>query len=583
MTGVEMTAQSSIEKGKSTAMTSPDTLDVDAQSAQSPRPRTMTPLRSMALVTTCTLAMITNLASSAAVSVFLPIIGQELNVAEDSLQWTVSAFSLSSGCFLIFFGRLADLYGRKKAFLLGTFFLGAMSIGCGFAQNAVTLYVLRGLQGLGPAAFLPACLGILAQSFPHGRARSAAFATFSAGAPLGGAIGTQIGALLTEKTRYTWRDPFFLFAGLSFLCVIGGYLTIEPDSRVTKVQIQNDSNKTTGESVSKRIGVDWIGAFLITTALGLIIFTLGQGSVAPRGWRTDYIISLLIIGVFFLLVFLLWQHWLEKHYGAQAPLMKLSLWSRSKGKFAVMQSIAFMEWAGFLSWFFWAQIYYEDFVGLSPVLTAVRMLPMTVAGVICNVFVVLVIGRLDLVVLIALGTLFTSIGALLFALIDPSAPYWAFGFPSAIVAVFGGDFVFAAGTLFIAKISEPDEQSLAGGLFQTLTQLGTAFGLAISTIVHSSVTQKHRDSNTGSSTESPAPLQAYQAAQWTAFGFAMFCTALAIIFLRGVGPVGASPGSQGPQAEADESRQSQNSVKGEREDLEAAEGKPGVTGTSADR
>jgi hypothetical protein len=69
------------------------------------------------------------------------------------------------------------------------------------------------------------------------------------------------------------------------------------------------------------------------------------------------------------------------------------------------------------------------------------------------------------------GTIFTGLGSLLFALIQPSAPYWAFGFPAATVSVFGADFIFAAGTLFIAKVSLPHEQSLAGGLFQTLTQV----------------------------------------------------------------------------------------------------------------
>jgi hypothetical protein len=69
------------------------------------------------------------------------------------------------------------------------------------------------------------------------------------------------------------------------------------------------------------------------------------------------------------------------------------------------------------------------------------------------------------------GTSFTGLAALLFALINPSSLYWAFGFPAPIVAVFGADFVFAAGTLFVAKVSLPHEQSLAGGLFQTLTQV----------------------------------------------------------------------------------------------------------------
>ncbi|KAJ7028424.1 MFS general substrate transporter [Mycena alexandri] len=479
--------------------------------------------RSVLLVLTCTLAMIINLASSTSVSVFLPIIGRDLDIPENQLQWLVSAFSLSSGCFLLLLGRLADLYGRKKMYVIGTLYLGLLSIGCGFARNATALYILRGFQGLGPAAFVPACLGILAQAFPPSRARSAAFATFSAGAPIGGAVGTQIGGLLTQYTKPTWQSPFFLIAGISCLCAFCGFMVIDPDVSSTETD--------------KR--VDWLGAFLVTTGLVLLVFVLGQGSLATNGWKTGYIIALLFISVLFLGLFVFWQHYLEKNSGTKRPpLMKLSLWSRAKGKFAVMQAIAFFQWAAFLSWYFWAQVYYEDHEKLSPVLTALRMLPMTIAGGFCNIFVVLVISRMDLVFS---GPSFTGIGALLFALIDPSAPYWAFGFPAPVVVVFGADFVFAAGTLFVAKISLPHEQSLAGGLFQTLTQLGTAFGLAISTITFDAVSRGATD----------APLKAYKAAQWTAFGMAMFCTLLAAIFLRGVGPVGSDE-RQKPEEHEDE-------------------------------
>ncbi|KAJ6453099.1 MFS general substrate transporter [Mycena sanguinolenta] len=470
--------------------------------------------KSVVLVLICTLAMITAQTGSSSVGVFLPIIGEDLGIPENKLQWLVSAFSLSSGCFLLLFGRLADLYGRKLLYLIGTLFFGGISVGCGFSQNGTTLYILRGVQGLGPAAFIPACLGILAHAFPPSRARSAAFATFSAGAPLGGAIGTQIGALLTQYTRASWRSPFFLIAGMACLSALGGFLIIDPDVPSTETDRR----------------VDWIGAFLATTGLILLVFVLGQGSIATHGWKTGYIIALLIVSVIFLAVFLLWQHYLEKNEGKQRPpLMKLTLWKRAKGKFAVMQAIAFFQWAAFLSWYFWAQIYYENYQKLSAVLTAVRMLPMSITGALCNAFVVLVIGRIDLVVLLVFGTFCTGLAPLLFALIIPSSPYWAFGFPATILAVFGADFVFAAGTLFVAKVSLPHEQSLAGALFQTITQLGTAFGLAISTISFDAVAD---------GTGNDPPLEAYKAAHWTAFGMAMFCTALAAIFLRGVGPVG---------------------------------------------
>ena len=82
-----------------------------------------------------------------------------------------------------------------------------------------------------------------------------------------------------------------------------------------------------------------------------------------------------------------------------------------------------------------------------------------------------------------IGTLLTGVSSLLFALIDPAAPYWAFDFPAEILTVFGVDFVFSTGALFTANVCLPHERSLGGGLFQTMSQLGTAFVLAVSTIV----------------------------------------------------------------------------------------------------
>jgi predicted MFS family arabinose efflux permease len=138
----------------------------------------------------------------------------------------------------------------------------------------------------------------LAHSFPPSRARSLAFATFAAGAPVGAAFGTTIGGVLTEFTTYvcfflffcsvslydiaadvegtfstnskTWRSSFYLLAGLTMLCFIGGVVSIDED--------------VPSNEVDKR--VDWIGAFLVTAGLVLIVFVLGEGEYAPQQWRT---------------------------------------------------------------------------------------------------------------------------------------------------------------------------------------------------------------------------------------------------------------------------------------------------------
>ncbi|KZV97648.1 MFS general substrate transporter, partial [Exidia glandulosa HHB12029] len=351
---------------------------------------------------------------------------------------------------LLLLGRVADLYGRKRVFLSGIAWLCVFSIGCGFAQDDITLDVLRGFSGIGPAAMVPAALGILAHSFPPGKQRSFAFAAFSAGAPLGGVVGWVIAAPLVQFTKPTWRTPFYLMAGLCVLVFLLGYLSIDRDPPLAELQLGHDRT------------IDWVGACLITVGLVLLTFSLAQGEVAEHGWRTPYIIALLVISPFFIAAFMGWE-WYYEHRMNRSPLLRIGLWTRGHGTFAVVQAIAFFEMSCFFAWIFWTTLFYQELNGKTPVLVMVRFLPMTVTGIILNVIIGLFIAHIPLVYLVTIGTGLTAVSALLFAIIDESAPYWAYNFPAAILSVFGADFIFASGAIFVAKVALPSEQSVAGG------------------------------------------------------------------------------------------------------------------------
>ncbi|KAG2031738.1 major facilitator superfamily domain-containing protein [Suillus americanus] len=493
--------------------------------------------RSIFIIVTCTAAMVVNTANTSSVSISLPTIERDLNITEVQLQWLVSAYSLSSGCLLMFFGRLADIYGRKKAFMIGTLCQVAFSLGSGFAQNAITLIILRAFQGLGAAATIPSALGILAHAFPPSRMRSIAFATFSAGAPVGGAFGMIIGGVLTQISSTHWRSPFYLVAVMSGLTGISGMISFDADVTSTEA-------------------VDWIGASLVTVGLVLIVFVLGQGEVASQGWKTPYIIILLIVGIIMVLLFLLWERYLEQVIDDPSrapsawtppPLMRLSLWTRAKGRMAAILVIAFLNWSGFMSWSFWVQLYYQNYLLLTPMQTMLRFIPLFVVGCLCNVFVAMFVGKLPLVIFAVSGTLLTASAAVLFALINPTAMYWAFGFPATVIVVFGADFVYSSGTIFIAKIALPHERSVAGALFQTMTQasdLGIAVGLAVSTLVFNIVVKNESAdvdvtvNSTGTNAPHSAQLKGYRSAQWTCASFALMAALLAALSLRGVGIVG---------------------------------------------
>ncbi|KAF9509240.1 hypothetical protein BS47DRAFT_1349492 [Hydnum rufescens UP504] len=434
----------------------------------------------------------------------LPTIGKDLHIMEGNLQWVVSSYTLTSGCFLLLLVHL--LYHR-----------------CGFVHNEISMDVMRAFQGLGPAASIPVALGILAQSFECGSTiRTIAFATFSSGAPIGGAFGGTMGGALTQLTKLSWRSAFLLNAGPGALTFVIGLLAIDPDRH------HLDPN------LDRR--VDWIGAALITSGLVLFTFAIGDGETAVRGWRTGYIIATLIVSLVLIAVFIYWGWVLDQEAALPSgqsrraqPLVSLKLFVRANGRLAVMQTMAFFIWAGFCSWMFYAQ------AGLTPILSMLRMLPMSVTGVFCNVVVALAVAHVQGIILVALGCIMTGLAPLLFALIKVNAPYW--------LSV-GADFIFASGSIYVAKVSLPHEQSLAAGLFNTLMQVGASLGLALSSIVLDKTIRKEtRRLNASQPAVSPqltakaGLLAGYRAVQWLNFGFVMFGLVLALVFLRDIGVI----------------------------------------------
>jgi predicted MFS family arabinose efflux permease len=347
---------------------------------------------------------------------------------------------------------------------------------------------------------------------------------------------------LIIRHRPTWRTPIFLFSGIALAFMFLGFFVIEKDEPSTEED--------------KR--VDWIGAALVTAGLVLIVFVLSDTPTASRGWRNPReffssrpglrsfqihrrapdMIGLFVLGVLLVIFFVTWQYYLERRLEnpnlprtrwTAPPLMKPSMWTRAHGRFAVMQAIACINWAAFTIWIVWVELYYQTYLNLSPIHTMLRLLPMFASGIVGNVLIALTIGRFDVMYIVATGALMTGCADLLFAVIDPSATYWAFGFPAACLIVLGADFTFASGTLFIAKVSLPHEQSVAGALFQAMTQIGSAIGVSVSTIVFNGVlrTQSRRfgvvPDAQADNVPLPAQLKAYKAAMWTGFAFGVLC------------------------------------------------------------
>ncbi|GAA5915309.1 hypothetical protein JCM6882_005185 [Rhodosporidiobolus microsporus] len=476
------------------------------------------------LTTAMTLAMMLNIMSVQAVQLALPSIGEDLNIVNVNLQWLISSYSVAFGGLLLLFGRLADIYGHKKVFLAGMLWYLAWSLGCAFAPSEIALDVFRAMQGAALGAAIPAALGILGSSFPPGQRKTFAFAFFSAGAPMGGSLGAVIGGVLTEYAATGWRSVFYVLAGIAAL--VGG---------MAFFLVPADPPKDT------TLTVDWVGGFLVTAAVTLLTFALADGEGAPQGWKTPYIPALLAVSIVLFGVFWFYERYLERHT-TRPPLMLTSIWF--KGRFALVQLIGALGWSSFASYMFFCSLAFQNYMQLEPVLATVRFLPSSVTGLVLNAIVAVLASRVSAQALIILGCVGTGLAPLLFAVQRYDDPYWQWQFPAMILSVFGADFIFACGILYVSMVAGPGQQALAGSIFNMSTQIGTGIGLAINTVVQTQVTKREveklgmeYDPNSNS-----IPATAYHlglnAAFYACAGFAFFAALVALLGLFGIGKVG---------------------------------------------
>lgn len=164
----------------------------------------MSKARTIGLVITLTGAAFLNTLSVQAAVIILPTIGRDLHIPAARQQWIVSAYSLAFGCFLLLWGRLADVYGKRLIFIYGSAWVCLVTLICPFIPNEIGFDVFRGLQGLGAAANVPTAIGILGVTFPPGKAKNYAFATYSAGAPMGSVFGNILGGLVAQYASWKW-------------------------------------------------------------------------------------------------------------------------------------------------------------------------------------------------------------------------------------------------------------------------------------------------------------------------------------------------------------------------------------------
>src|SRR6266700_1232885 len=215
------------------------------------------------------------------VNVALPSMQKSLGFSPTTLQWVVSAYSLLFGGFLLLGGRAADLFGRRRVFLLGLVLFTLASLGGGFAQSPLELIVARASQGLAASIVAPSVLSLITTTFPQGAERNRALGTFGAVASAGFASGVILGGLLTSSFGWRWVLFVNVPIGLSIIALTPLLL---PESRGAKIRL------------------DLPGSAAVTLALAVLIYALSQANAA--GWGSLQTIGSLVLAVLLLVAFL---------------------------------------------------------------------------------------------------------------------------------------------------------------------------------------------------------------------------------------------------------------------------------------
>ncbi|RYN27001.1 hypothetical protein AA0114_g12590 [Alternaria tenuissima] len=485
--------------------------------------------RCVALVTTIAAAPFLSTMAVQASVIILPTIGEELDIPVSRQQWIISAYNLTFGCFLLLWGRLADVYGRRMIFLWGSAAFTLTSIITPFIPNEIGFDIFRGLQGLAAAAMAPTALGILASTFAPGKTKDVAFGCFGAGAPLGGVFGNIFGGVVGEYLDWQW--VFWLFGIIAGVSTVASYFVI-PIPPLKEEQ----------QPVVMRNTVDWLGGSLITIGLVMLVFALSEGNVV--GWRTPWVPVLIVVALIVIIAFGFWQHYLETKT-AKRPLMKMSIFKN--GKFTAANVLMALFFSSFNNYLIFATYWFQDYQGHSVIQTTLRFLPNGITGILVATITGQILSRVPGDYILTFSTICVSISSMLFAIPIPvDTTYWAYGFPAMVLCVSGADTIFPVLTLFVAKTLPAEDASLGGALITAVGQIGRAIGLAIATAVQTAVVAREKGLNVdqigteGHKTEpwDDALKVGIRTTAWFNFGMSVATTFIVIFFIRGIGIIG---------------------------------------------
>lgn len=249
-------------------------------------------------------------------NIILPSLADAVNLPEDARTWPTAVPNLAAAAFLLTFARLCNMLSARLVFMWGHVWLMSWSVVTGFCSNYILIIFCRAMQGIGFAAFLPAGVDLLGQVYRPGPRKNLVYSIYGAFACVGFYFGIIVAATTTEFIDWRW---YFWVGAILQLATIG----------VAWLAIPRELNEINHEAQ-----MDWRGMATIVPGLSLFIFAFTEGSQAPQGWKTPYILVTLIAGAAFLAAAIYVQGWVSAQPLFPRGLMKIKFMKRLMGGIA---------------------------------------------------------------------------------------------------------------------------------------------------------------------------------------------------------------------------------------------------------
>ncbi|MBW5483943.1 MFS transporter [Streptomyces bambusae] len=461
------------------------------------------------------------------VNIALPSAQQDLGISDGNRQWVITAYALAFGGLLLFGGRIADLWGRKNAFVVGLAGFAAASALGGAATGEAMMLGARALQGAFGALLAPAALSLLAVMFTDAKERAKAFGIYGAIAGGGGAVGLILGGFLTQYLD--WRWTFYVNIPFAVVAAVGAYLVIREPA-----------------GSRNRAPLDIPGVVLST--LGLVALVYGFTRAESHGWSSEPTILLFTGSAALLTAFVFTES------RVKSPLLPLRvLTDRNRGGVYLSLGLAVIAMFGL---FLFLTYYLQVVKGFSPVKTGFAFLPM-IAGMITGSTQIgaRLMTRVPPRLLMGPGFLVAATGMLLLTQLEVDSSYPALILPAQILLGLG------MGTAFMPAMSlsthgvNPADAGVASAMVNTSQQVGGAIGTALLNTVAASATSAYLLDHAAEGAGGEAAAQALQAqamvhgyssAIWWAVGILAASATIALTMITTGRPSAGAPTASGP-------------------------------------